>query len=108
MKRAIWLSFDLGVRGDYEGIYTWLDEHDATECGDNVAFLDYEFKGELLEALKRDLKESVDVTRKTRIYVIHRDPKKKTMKGRFIFGSRKAPPWSGYGRGEEEVEADES
>ncbi len=33
MRRAIWISYDFGVRGDYEGFYTWLDLHDAIECG---------------------------------------------------------------------------
>ena len=41
MKRAIWISYDFGVRGDYEGIYTWLDDHGAIECGDSIAFLKY-------------------------------------------------------------------
>jgi hypothetical protein len=40
MKSAIWLTFDLGVRGDYETLYTWLDQRLAKECGDNVAFPD--------------------------------------------------------------------
>ena len=38
IRKAIWLSFDLGVAGDYPGLYKWLDEHDAVECGDSVAF----------------------------------------------------------------------
>ena len=31
---TIWISYDLGVRGDYEGLYAWLDSHGAKECGD--------------------------------------------------------------------------
>ena len=26
MQTRIWLSFDLGVSGDYEGMYMWLDD----------------------------------------------------------------------------------
>ena len=26
MTARIWLSFDLGVRGDYSALYTWLDD----------------------------------------------------------------------------------
>ncbi len=25
MKKALWISYDIGVRGDYEGLYAWLD-----------------------------------------------------------------------------------
>jgi len=31
-----WLSFDLGLRGNYELLYAWLDAMEAKECGDNV------------------------------------------------------------------------
>lgn len=107
MKRTIWISYDLGVRGDYEGIYTWLDEHEAEECGDSLALLKYEFSGDLIEDLKKDIKDSVELTKKTRIYVIWRDAKTKKMKGRFIFGTRKSPPWTGYATGEEGLEDEE-
>lgn len=107
MKRAIWISYDLGVRGDYEGIYTWLDEHGAIECGDSIAFLKYEFPEDLIESLKKDFKESIDVTKKTRVYVIWRDTETKKMKGRFILGTRQSSPWTGYAGGEEELEDEE-
>ena len=45
MKQAIWLSYDLGVRGDYEGLYAWLDKHQAKECGDNIAYFVYGYTG---------------------------------------------------------------
>ena len=109
MKRAVWISYDLGVRGDYEGIYTWLDEHGAIECGDNIAFVkEYEVSRNLIKTLKKDIQDSVEITKKTRIYVIWRDAKTKKMKGRFIFGTRKAPPWTGYAISKEEIEDDES
>jgi hypothetical protein len=107
MKRAIWISYDFGVRGDYEGIYAWLDEHGAIECGDSMAFLKYECSGDLIEAIKKDIKDSVDVKKKTRIYVIWRDTSTKKMKGRFIFGTRKSPPWTGYASCEEAIEDEE-
>ena len=44
MNKAIWLSYDLGVSGDYEGIYAWLAKHGAKECGDSLAFLNYEYE----------------------------------------------------------------
>jgi hypothetical protein len=96
IKSAVWLSYDLGIQGDYPGIYEWLDERQANECGDNLAFFNYEYSGPLLEALIADLKKSVEITKKTRIYVIYRDQETKKMKGSFIFGGRKAAPWSGF------------
>jgi hypothetical protein len=35
MNSAVWISYDLGVQADYEGMYAWLDEHQAKECGDS-------------------------------------------------------------------------
>ena len=67
MKRAVWISYDLGVQGDYEGLYAWLDEHQAKECGDSLAFLNYEHAGSFLDALTNDLQKSIQTTKRTRI-----------------------------------------
>jgi len=114
MKKTIWLSYDLGIIGDYEGIYAWLDKHKAVECGDSIAWLEYEFTDDLLETLKKDIEDSVDLYKitgrikhkasKNRIYVIWYDDEEGKMKGRFIFGTRKFAPWSGYHVGESEIE----
>ena len=29
MKKAIWISYDLGIGGDYDGLYRWLANHDV-------------------------------------------------------------------------------
>ena len=108
MKNAVWLSFDLGVQADYEGMYAWLDEHQARECGDSLAFLNYEYSGSLLESLTEDIRKSVQVTKRTRIYVIYREPDTKKMKGSFIFGGRKAAPWSGFSVSVGSVDTDEA
>jgi hypothetical protein len=108
MKQAIWVSFDLGVRGDYESIYAWLDEHGAIECGDSLAYLKYEFNNDLIAEFTQDILTTIEITKKTRIYVIWQDAEKKTPKGRFVFGGRKSPPWSGYANGTKQVEPDES
>ena len=102
MKNAIWISYDLGVRGDYEGIYTWLDEHGAKECGDSLAFISYEYKKDLLKELKADLLGAITPSKRTRIYAIHLDPATKKMKGTFLIGGRKAPPWGGFAVGTQE------
>jgi hypothetical protein len=94
MKKPVWLSFDLGVRGDYEGLYQWLDRRGAIECGDSVAFFKLESDGtDLPGDIRRSLGESMEVDGKTRVYIIY--PKDKAIKGTFIFGRRKAPPWAG-------------
>ena len=63
MKKAIWVSFDLGVRGDYEGIYTWLDEHGAEECGDSLAYLKYESDDDFISSFTRDIRKAIEITR---------------------------------------------
>ncbi|MDX6385895.1 MAG: hypothetical protein QOK48_3468 [Blastocatellia bacterium] len=96
MKRAIWICYDLGVRGNYDGLYTWLDEHEAQDCGSNLAFLRYEDQGSLVKTITAELQQLFHDSRHARIYLIHRDDKTKKVKGSFIIGGRKAPPWSGY------------
>ncbi|AFM26477.1 hypothetical protein [Desulfomonile tiedjei] len=96
MKKAVWLTFDLSVTGDYEGMYTWLANHEAIECGDNVGFIQYDSSGDLINELKNDIRENVDITKKTRVYVIYRDDDQK-VKGSFLFGKRQQAPWTGYG-----------
>ena len=96
MKTTIWLSYDLGVKGDYESLYKWLDEHSAKECGDSLAVFSYEHTGPLLEQLKSVLKKALTIDKRTRIYVVYRDQPSEKSKGSFIFGGRRAAPWTGY------------
>jgi hypothetical protein len=93
---TVWISYDLGVRGHYEGLYAWLDAHHARECGDSVAVLNYRYDGSLPDELKSDLKRSVAIDNRTRIYVIYRDQSMDKNKGVFIFGGRRAATWTGY------------
>lgn len=95
-SEAIWLSYDLGIRGDYESLYAWLDQHDAKECGDSLAFFKYEYTHDLKTELKLDLEKAIDTkTKKIRIYLIWMQEGKQ--KGGFLFGGRKASPWFGHG-----------
>lgn len=94
-KTAIWLSFDLGLRGDYERLYTWLDAHGAKECGENTAYLIYEFDKELIAELATDIENAFEQTPRVRVYALFSDGT--TFRGRFIIGQRNAsPPWAGY------------
>lgn len=106
MKKAVWLTFDLGISGDYDGLYKWLANNDAIECGDSVACFRYQSKTEQLEdfieALTNELREEVKVTKNTRMYLVYRDGQK--IKGRFLFGKRHQAPWTGYGESDSIVD----
>lgn len=95
---TVWLSFDLGIRGDYEGLYGWLDEHDAMECGDAIAVFTYPVTHDPAAEIAADLKQRVHLDKRSRLYLIYRDQTTNKNKGAFLFGGRKAPPWSGFGQ----------
>ena len=107
MRKAIWLSYDLGVKGDYEGLYAWLDDLEAKECGDSLAFFNYEIDDDrnLIEKIKEDIENNIALTKRDRIYIIFRSAEKK-LKGKFIFGKRKSAPWTGYGTKSTEIDED--
>jgi hypothetical protein len=69
--------------------------------------LTYEYSGNLLDELKKDIEDTVELTKKSRLYVIYRDAKSKKLKGSFLTGGRKAPPWSGYAVSVQQADADE-
>ena len=99
MKSLVWLSFDLGVSGDYEGMYAWLDDRDAKECGSNVACFWFAWDEDLPESLKTAIEGAVSLNKRSRVYIIYQDEKK--LRGRYIIGKRKSAPWEGYGAYEE-------
>ena len=110
MQVRFWLSFDLGVKGDYLGLYAWLDNHDAVECGDGVAsfILECSNRDAAGEELMEAISSNVNLAASDRIYVIYRLDDG-TVRGKFMHGKRKANPWEGYGNsGEESEESDES
>jgi hypothetical protein len=111
MKKPVWISYDLSVKGDYEGLYTWLDDHEAKECGDSMAFFlwDDTGTGDIQSQVKEVLLKSFSYGRKDRIYIICEKDKegKKTFNGKFILGKRKTNPWTGFGSSEEEEEEEE-
>lgn len=103
MKAFIWLSFDLGVRGDFEGMYAFLDAHEAKECGDSLGALSYEYKKDLLVELTKELRATITFDKRSRVYVVYPSAMGKTT-GKFIIGKRKSPAWAGFGpsQGQEE------
>ena len=93
---SIWLSYDLGIPGDYDGLYTWLDLHEAKVCGRSLAFLTYTYRDDLKRELAEELKAALDVTKKACVYLIYSDPTDGKQRGAFIIGRRGATPWHGY------------
>jgi hypothetical protein len=90
------MSYDLGVRGDYEGLYSWLDARNAKECGDSLAVLKFEYRNSLPDELRAEINRSVTTDKRTRIYVVYRDNTTGHNKGTFLIGGRRASPWLGH------------
>lgn len=98
MEKTIWISYDLDIRGDYTGLFAWLDNHDAKECGNLMAVLKYSVENgeDLVSKLTIDLKNQVKFKDSDRIYVVYADEKTGLNKGKFIVGNRRKSPWQGY------------
>ena len=95
MEKTIYLSFDLGLKGDYQGFYAWLDEREAKECGYNLAVFKYTYSGDsIVDSVKNELTSSVKFGKNDRLYMIWRDNGK--IVGQFIVGHRKSSPWEGF------------
>jgi hypothetical protein len=86
--KRYWLSFDLGLQGNYDTLYEWLDRQDAGECGDSLAT----FRSDRTrDQLAKELKTILGETKSARVYLI--DMKEG---GRFVLGKRKVSPWKGF------------
>ena len=105
-NKAIWISYDFGIKGDYNGLYTWLDNNDAKECGVGLAYCRFDVSKlgidstdkQLIAKLTLDLRKSVKLSRTDRLYVIWKDSITGKIKGEFVSGARKQAPWEGYGQ----------
>jgi len=98
-----WISFDLGLQGDYRPLFEWLDRQDAKEhgdgegaqdCGENVAtFMSDKTTVQIQKELSALLSKQKE---NGRVYLIGRYEGVK-YSGRFILGKRrKSPPWKGF------------
>ncbi len=82
------LSFDLGLMGDYNRLYRWLDSHGAIECCSGLATLT---STKTRDGLATEVRRVLRGVPKARAYIISL-----THGGRFIVGTRKAAPWEGF------------
>ena len=105
-KIVIWLTYDMGVGGDFQGIYSWLDDYEAIECGNNNAFFKYSYPDKIqtdedfVEHLKKELESKINFIPGNRIYIIRKSidsEKNGKTTGSFILGKRKANSWEGFG-----------
>lgn len=97
-EKVYWMSYDLGVGGDYEHLYQWLDDHEAKPCGNSVAFFTYEYNTEDPEnELMEDLQKTVTLEPGNVIYVVRQKEGATNYVGSFLYGKRKSAPWVGYG-----------
>ena len=102
MTNRFWLSYDLGLRGDYEPLYAWLDEFDAKDCGDSTATF-------TAEATREEIAKKVTKVTgmRARLYLIGKNKAGKVTGG-FIAGRRKAPPWTGLSSRRDKEEEEEA
>ena len=71
-KKLFWLSYDLGLKGDYNSLYTWLDSKGAKECGNSIASFWFEYEKNYLKELKENLEETLEISKNDRFYIICR------------------------------------
>lgn len=100
VTKHIILNYDLGLKGDYSGLYAFLDNHEALDTGNcNAAFAMQFSENEfpiIYNELKEIIQKSVTIESTDRIYMLATDSSN-NMRGQFLFGSRKRPIWEGYG-----------
>jgi hypothetical protein len=106
-SKFVILNYDLGIRGEYDNLYIFLDTNKAIDCGNSNCAFEYHFKGLNLDyedkfnQLKEDLDSIISFSKNDRVYVIvHNDEGKP--RGKFIFGQRKTPIWDGYAQKEQD------
>lgn len=100
-SKSFWLSYDFGLRGNYNGLFNFLDNFNAKECGNGLSYFIYDNPNllnieELLKKLQSEIMEKVAPSDSDRIYIIWKNDEM-AIKGKFLFGKRKQAPWIGYG-----------
>lgn len=111
MDKTVFLSYDLAFDGDYDGLYKWLDNHKAIECGSSFckftyhtdeleSFINYDDTIKFLNILAKDLVEHIKASNRDRFYIVSEFitmDGKNTTAGAFLLGQRKESPWIGRG-----------
>ena len=110
MKITFYINFDLNIRGDYKGLYKWLDKNKAEERGNNYAIIkNYDFPDSEIEGLtivadknrafsnylKNEIIEFATIGKTDRIYLTLKVLGRENVGGVFIFGRKQSNPWEG-------------
>lgn len=111
MKITFSINYDLGLRGDYKGLYKWLDKNKAEERGNCYAvikeynFPDEEFANEIdpkskdkifFRFIQKDIKSFVNINQSDRIYLTFVGFGSDNLTGGFLFGKKHTAPWEGH------------
>lgn len=104
IKKTIFISYDFGMKGDYEGLFKWLDENKAEERGYGIGVIkeysydDSSIKTDLdfMKLIRNELKERIKIGSSDRIYMIWNSLESNKTKAGFLFGKGKQSPWTGY------------
>jgi hypothetical protein len=112
-KIGFWMNYDLGLQGDYKGLFGWLDTMGARECASTLAYFERELPTsgdaeEVANEIVAELRDKIRLKDTDRVYLIGAggQPEKRLITGRFIVGGRRTKaPWEGYGI-QQEVPAD--
>lgn len=109
MIKNIFVTFDFGMKGDYDGLFKWLDENNAEERGYGVARipsynLDKNITTDLavLKSVRETLKERINIGNSDRIYLMWPSLEKKSLAAGFAFGKQKQAPWEGFAHNTED------
>lgn len=104
MTRSVFISYDFGLKGDYDNLYKWLDEKKAEERGYGLAyikdfFIHETFKkdNEFFLHIREELQQKLKLGNSDRIYMIWGsiESDRKTRSG-FLIGKPKQAPWTGF------------
>ena len=105
MKTEVYLSYDLTFGGDFEGLYRWLDKHDAKNCGECFCEFSYDFNEDsskqkeehintFVSALNTDITKNVNLKKGDRLFIV--SSLDKTQFSGFLHGNYGSRPWEGY------------
>lgn len=90
-SRRVWIGFDLGLIGEFEPLYEWLDQQGADECGYGLATFETRQSDDAILRELRALKLAAGI----RLYFI-RKTEEGAVRGTFVRGGRRTrAPWHG-------------
>ena len=95
-KVPVWISYDLGSKGDFTNMYRWLKGYEALECGNSTAQIWYskERGRKLVPSLRKEIEEAIAINAETRIFIIYRGSKN-TLHEKWLIGSTNpTPAWA--------------